>query len=319
MATLLETSPAELLEVAYKFRAMNTEIELIIYTGAIERATDYCYRVEQIFAEAEAILSRFRPTSELSRLNREGRLENAPELLYENVLAARQMAALTDGVFDPTILGMLEAAGYDRSFDLIKNSGNRPYLLGGRNRVFCNNWQQLQLEPENRRIILPPGVQLDLGGIAKGSTVDRASRFLRQAGFSRFMLSAGGDMFLEGCPPQSEQGWTVAVANPLLDNSSEIITTLFAANKGVATSAITGRCWTVSGKFQHHLIDPRTGEPANNGLASVTAVAGTVQLADVIAKTALIMGPVEASKSLKGINGLTSLLFVTLGGELIKL
>jgi thiamine biosynthesis lipoprotein len=87
----------------------------------------------------------------------------------------------------------------------------------------------------------------------------------------------------------------------------------------VATSAITGRCWTVSGKFKHHLIDPRTCEPTNNGLASATAVAGSVKLADVMAKTALILGPVEARKSLLGLAGLTSLLFVTLGGEVITL
>jgi thiamine biosynthesis lipoprotein len=318
MASLIEARPTELREVAYKFRAMNTEIELLIYTDAVERAAHCCYQTEQLFAEAEAVLSRFRPTSELCRLNRQGWLESTSDLLYQSVADARRMAELTGGIFDPTILDMLEAAGYDRSFDLIKKTSS-PHLLHERNRVLYHNWQQLTLEPEKRRISLPFGMRVDLGGIAKGSTVDRASQFLREAGFTRFMLSAGGDMFLEGCPPQSASGWPVVVANPLPNHPSESLTSLLVAKKGVATSAITGRCWTVSGKFKHHLIDPRTGEPTNNGLASATAVAGSVKLADVMAKTALILGPVEARKSLLGLAGLTSLLFVTLGGEVIKL
>jgi thiamine biosynthesis lipoprotein len=323
-----QTPEIEIMEVALNFRAMNTDIELLIYTDETEKAVAASHNVETIFAETEASLSRFRPTSELSRLNQQGYLEEASTLLYQNVEAALQMNLLTEGIFDPTILNALEAAGYDRSFELIggvKAAG--PHLLSTPGIIAnYNNAQFLKLDPMQRSIKLPYGTHLDLGGIAKGATVDRVAEFLRQAGFTNFMISAGGDMFLQGFPPQAvmEQGWTVAVQNPMLEadtsETNEILTTLLVLNKAVATSATTGRRWLVNGQRRHHLIDPRTGEPTDNGLASVTAVADSVQMADVMAKTALILGPVEVQKrNLLQRAGLTSLIFVTLHGEMITL
>ena len=321
-----QTAEIEIMEVALNFRVMNTDIELLIYTNEAEKAVTASHTVETIFAETEASLSRFRPNSELSRLNQQGYLEEASLLLYQNVEAALQMNLLTEGIFDPTILNALEAAGYDRSFELIggaKAAGphllNTPAIIAN-----YNNAQLLKLDPTRRSIKLPYGTHLDLGGIAKGATVDRVAEFLRQSGFENFMISAGGDMFLQGYPPQAvaEQGWSVAVQNPLAEAKAadEILTTLLISNKAVATSATTGRRWLVNGQRRHHLIDPRTGEPTDNGLAAVTAVATSVQRADVMAKTALILGPAEVQRrNLLQQTGLTSLLFVTLQGEMIEL
>lgn len=319
MMTLEPTQP-ELLEIAYNFRAMNTEVELLIYTAETEKAEQACRQVETIFAATEAILSRFRYGSELSKLNREGYLEKATNLLYENVAAAQQMAELTGGIFNPTILDALEAAGYNRSFELIAKTTLTPQLLTTGPRIIGGySWQQIELDPTRRSIKLPPATRLDLGGIAKGATVDQATRFLHQQNFQNFMLSAGGDMWLSGNPPQAIQGWTVAVQNPLEVGNQEMLTTLVVKDKAVATSATTGRHWWLNNKPRHHLIDPRTGEPTNNGIASVTAVATSVQLADVMAKTALILGPQEAALQLKQVTGLRSLFFVTSEGEKITL
>jgi thiamine biosynthesis lipoprotein len=315
----------EIMEVALNFRAMNTDIELLIYTDQTEKAVTASHNVETIFAETEASLSRFRPTSELSHLNQHGYLEEASPLLYQNVEAALQMNLLTEGIFDPTILNALEAAGYDRSFELIGGAkATGPHLLSTPGIIAnYNNAQFLKLDSTQHSIKLPYGTHLDLGGIAKGTTVDRVAEFLRQAGFTNFMISAGGDMFLQGVPPQvgAEQGWTVAVQNPIAETvTGEVLTTLLVSNKAVATSATTGRRWLVNGQRRHHLIDPRTGEPTDNGLASVTAVADSVQMADVMAKTALILGPAEVQRrNLLQRAGLTSLLFVTLQGEMITL
>lgn len=314
MTMLIETE--QVLEVAYNFRAMNTAIEMIIYTPETEKAAIACKAVENIFAETEDLLSRFRPTSELSELNRRGSLENVSELLYQNVAAAYKMASLTNGIFDPTILDALEAAGYNRSYEQIAANGAQ--LLTTNKVISYQTWRFIKLEAAKRSIKLPYGTRLDLGGIAKGSTVDRAAKFLQNQGFENFMLSAGGDMWLSGVPPMDKQGWTVAVQNPIQKNSPEICR-LLVSDKAVATSATTGRHWQVNGHNRHHLIDPRTGEPTANHIASVTAIADTVQLADVMAKTALILGPQGAKQFLAQFSALTALYFVTDREELIEL
>ena len=324
MLTETLTQPVGLAEVTLNFRAMNTAIELLIYPEAsqVDRAIATSHQIEQLFADTEAALSRFRPESELSQLNRQGYLENASAVLYENVASACQMRKLTGGVFDPTILDALEAAGYDRSFEQLGKGA--PRLFTPRQDQSFASWRnpafpQVELDPLTHSIRLAPGVRLDLGGIAKGSTVDAAAKLLSEAGFTSFMISAGGDMYLRGCPPQNSQGWQVGVANEAPGFGGDI-TQLLVSDKAVATSATTGRRWSVGHQIRHHLIDPRTRQPSDNGLAAVTVVANTVQMADVMAKTALILGPAETAQThLKQKAELAAILFVTLDGQLIEL
>jgi thiamine biosynthesis lipoprotein len=309
------------LEFSSNFRAMNTDIELVVYVRARreqlkpthQRFRQLSGQLQLLFSQAESCLSRFRENSELSRLNRQGYLEAASPLLYQTVKAALEMVEFTGGIFDPAILDALEAAGYDRSFELISQGqpglNRHSYNLPYRPRL-----AKAKLDCALRAIELPAGLRLDLGGIAKGMTVDRAAAFLRQSGYHNFMISAGGDMFLSGHPGPPEQDWTVEVLDPLTLEGH--LAVLKARNQAVATSAITKRRWQIGQQVRHHLIDPTTGQPVNNGLAAVTVIAPTTQLADVLAKTALILGP-EAGRAFitqqRGCAGL----FVTLDRQLI--
>lgn len=313
---------AEVMELALKFRAMNTGIELTIFTDEVEKATAATQRVEELFQKNEDVLSRFRPNSELSKLNRAGYLENASDLLYKNVAAACRMREFTGGIFDPTMLDALEAAGYDRSFELI--SKGYPQLFTLHQMDNLGRWQpdtrrSVELDLARKSIKLAPGVRIDLGGIAKGTTVDEAAELLRQEGFENFMVSAGGDMYVEGCPPQDERGWKVLIDDPN-DPAAEPVGLLLVANKAVATSASTGRSWYLGQQRFHHLIDPRTHQPSASLIASATVVAPTVQIADVMAKVALILGPAQTIENhLKEKAGLTTITFVSLEGEIIEL
>ncbi|NWJ47266.1 MAG: FAD:protein FMN transferase [Chloroflexi bacterium] len=314
----------ELFEVSLNFRAMNTSIELIIYAAETDtdKAVAAANNIELIFNETEAQLSRFRPDSELSTLNNRGFLENPSPLMYEMIVAACKMRDLTEGIFDPTILEALESAGYNRSFETLR--AGTPQLFAPRATPTFKNYpsktqNSIEFDPQGRYIRLASGVRVDLGGIAKGSTVDRCADLLRKSGFKSFMISAGGDMYLEGSPPQDKNGWVVSVENEAPGFTGDI-TTLQVANKAVATSSTTGRSWLLDNQIRHHLIDPRTGQPSDNGLAAVTVVADTVRMADVMAKTALIMGREQCEKiNLKQRGALNAILFVTLAGELIQL
>jgi thiamine biosynthesis lipoprotein len=232
------------------------------------------------------------------------------------------MHEFTGGVFDATLLEALEAAGYNRSFELIASSG--PHLLTVSPPVVAGprqprNRERITLDYARKSIQLAPGVRVDLGGIAKGTTVAQAAELLRQARFDCFMVGAGGDMFLEGCPPQDKRGWNIVVDNPL-DKAAAPVASLVVANRAIATSSQMGRSWYLGRERQHHLIDPSTNRPATSPYASVTVEAPSVQVADVLAKVALILGPdkfKEAGFPQKA--DLGRVVFVTLAGEVIQL
>jgi thiamine biosynthesis lipoprotein len=239
----------------HAFRAMGTEIELL-GDGGFELA-------EAEFHRLEALLTRFRPESELSRLNRDGRIEASPDLLrvVELALDGRER---TDGRFDPTVHDAVVAAGYDRTFaDLCDGALAAPRPAGGDVRI--------------RRGVVELGddVHLDLGGIGKGYAAERAAELLALAG--PCLVNAGGDIAVRG------GAWLVGVEE----------TTLELSDGGLATSGRDRRRWRRGGREQHHLIDPRTGAPAETELLRVTVVADDAVEAEVQAKNVFLGGPAD--------------------------
>ncbi len=254
----------------HTFRAMGTDMELLVEAegaaGALEAA-------EAEFHRLEALLSRFRDDSELSQLNRDGSLTAGPDLcrVVELALAARER---TDGRFDPTVHDALVAAGYDRSFEQLDPRCQAPCPApkgaGGAASV------------DGARIELDAGVRLDLGGIGKGYAAERAAEILATAG--PCLVNAGGDIAVRG------GRWPIGVetaAQPL---------TLELSRGGLATSGRDRRRWQRGGRELHHLIDPRTGAPAETDLLRVTAIAADAIEAEVAAKSLFLAGSERAAR-----------------------
>ena len=264
---------------------MGTEISVLAPLEGVEQAGSV---VRALFGEWESALSRFRPESELSRLNaRTGGPIAVSPLLYEVVASALAGARATRGAFDPTLLPDLVRLGYDRTFaDLPTNASpaRRLPFVGGQ-------WHGIQLDSERRRIMLPPGAALDVGGIAKGMAVDAAlDRLERELGIGTALVDAGGDLAVRGLPP-GQQAWQVAI---------EGTTVRVALQHGaLATSGSSRRRWLQNGVERHHLIDPRTGEPAASGLSSVTVAAATCRQAEVAATAVFVLGATEGTALLE--------------------
>jgi thiamine biosynthesis lipoprotein len=157
---------------------------------------------------------------------------------------------------------------------------------------------EIFLRPSKSLISLPPGTSLDLGGIAKGWIVEHAARILADYSVA-CGVSAGGDMYTIGLPCE-EVGWRVGLEDPL--NSGESLAILKLPPGATATSATTKRIWKQDGKLRHHLIDPRSGEPAESDWLSVTVIAEDLCLCEAYAKALLIAGPREAQKLASKIN-----------------
>ncbi len=252
-------------------RAMGTDVELFLDAEASAESVLALARAESELGRLEALLSRFRPDSELSLLNRSGSLAAGPDLVEvtQLALAARER---TGGRFDPTVHDAVVAAGYDRTFEETAEDGPAAVPRPGGGRV--------EVDAEAGRIELEPGFRLDLGGIAKGYAVDRARTLLAAAG--PCLVNAGGDLAASG------RLWPVGVETA----DGEI--TLGLERGAIATSGSDRRRWLRGGRETHHLIDPATGAPAETGLLRVTAVAESAVEAEVAAKAIFLGGEREA-------------------------
>jgi thiamine biosynthesis lipoprotein len=271
------------------FRAMGTEIELLVEGEGVDEELR-CAEGE--FHRLEAILSRFRDDSELSRLNRDGALDAGPDLCRVVELAV-DARARTSGRFDPTVYEALVGAGYDRTFDEVPPDGQRivslPARTGGGVRVAGN------------RVQLDAGVRLDLGGIGKGYAAERAAELLAVAG--PCLVNAGGDIAVRG------GRWPVGV------ETADGSLTIELSGGGLATSGRDRRRWRRNGRELHHLIDPVTGEPADSDLVRVTVVASDAVEAEVAAKSLFLAGAERAAREADDA-GLPAIL-VAAGGQTI--
>ena len=318
-------------KTAHSFRAMNTDVQLVIDSKSEDAARIAARRVEAMFGETERVLSRFLSESELSALNRSaGRPFRASPLLFQAVTEALAAARETDGLFDPTVLNALLAAGYDRSFELLNDGAGEPArhevdlevredgrlggslaLSGAPSPRSTASWRDVVVDRGSSAITLPLNTGLDLGGIGKGWTVDRAANILRH--FGSFVVDAGGDIYAAGTQADGAP-WTVGVEDPA-DHSRDIAV-LAVRDQAVVTSTTSRRRWVLHGQEQHHLIDPRTGRSADSGVISVTVIASSVVRAETLAKAALLLGPREGTRFLEehGVQGI-----LVLDGGQVKL
>ncbi|WP_119070645.1 FAD:protein FMN transferase [Aggregatilinea lenta] len=267
------------------FRAMGSQFNVWVETTADGPAV-----VRQAPAwveEIEARLSRFRPQSELNHLNaHSGQWVTVSEVLYHAVEKALYAAALTGGLYNPLILPALAAAGYTRSFDEIR-AGALPEERGSDAPVIVPDWRSVDLAPKRRSVRLPAGAQIDLGGTAKGWTAEVIAE--RLAVHGPCLVDAGGDLVARG-KPQDRPGWVVAVAEPGTADDTPPILSVAVVDQAVATTGIDYRRWRQGGKLQHHIIDPRTGQPARTDVESVTVICSTAAAAEAYAKAILLLG-----------------------------
>ena len=263
------------------FRSMGTVVTLVTAAPAGKRgrrAVEEAFGiVRRTFLREDERFSRFRPSTEISRVNAgAGSWTEVSRPFAEVLELALEAARVSDGLFDPTVLPALLAAGYDGDFDDV--------LAGARLALHppepCGRWPEIGIR--GRSILLPVGVSVDFGGIAKGWTVDRAARRIKEL-LPWALVDAGGDLRVVGDAP--EGGLSIAVEDPL-DPQAEVLR-LRLERGALATSSVTIRAW---GEGMHHLIDPRTSKPADTGILQATVWAPKCSGAEMGSKWALLAG-----------------------------
>lgn len=249
---------------------------------AAERALDEIVRLE-------ALMTDYRPDSELSGLNRRagGDWQTLSPETLEVLSASLAYARSSGGAFDPTCLPLMRLWGF-RSPPAGEPAISRPPAAAELARALRTvGHAGLELDPAGRRARLTrPGAGLDLGAIAKGYAVDRAAALLRLAGFSCFQIDLGGNL-LVGTPPPGQAAWRIGVKNPM--DPSSPFAVLLLAGEAVATSGQGERFVVLGGERFGHVMDPRTGRPAPGPL-SATVVAPSAMAADALSTIVEVMG-----------------------------
>lgn len=295
------------------FRAMNSDIVLVA-EGELSQVEAGLVAAQNFVDASEKRFTRFSEHSELSALNRSaGSWFQASPDLFEVVREALFYFHKTNGLFDPSILPSLKNTGYVHSMDEIRRVESVPQPARHL-QASVSTFASVELDETNSSIRLPADLQIDLGGIAKGWIAERAAHLLSQYA-SACAVNAGGDMFLVGYP-QGQDAWEVGLEDPR--NPSEDISVLLLQEGAVATSSVVKRTWKQGNISRHHLINPRTGEPAITSWLSVTVLAPHATTAETFAK-AFLIADAEETQLLAEQNPELTVLAVDKDGNLISL
>lgn len=238
-----------------------------------------------LLARVDEQASRFRPDSALMRANGlAGRPVPIPRLLIDLVGAALDAAAQTDGTVDPTVGRAMRAIGYDRDIRWIRGArlaaADDP---GPGARTPRRDWRDVRLDRAAGLLFVPRGVELDLGATAKAFVADRAARTLARRYETPVLVELGGDLAVAGTRPQ---GWCVTVAEREGAPGQRTLVRF----GGLATSTVTVRHWRQGGQERHHIVDPRTGAPADGPWRTVSVHAPCTLAANTATTAAIVLG-----------------------------
>lgn len=280
---------------------MGTPFRIILFAANRTAAEKAARAAFQRIAVLDRIMSDYSSTSELMRLCQKagGPPVRVSADLFRVLRRAQEVSRLSDGAFDVTVgpvVRLWRRARRSRKLPDAAALARARALVGYRNVV---------LDPEARTVqLLKPGMQLDLGGIAKGFAADEALTTLKHLGIGRALVAAGGDIAVGGAPPHTE-GWTVGIA-PLEDPSGRPKRYLLLHDAAVSTSGDAEQYVEIDGKRYSHIVDPRTGLGLI-GRMSVTVVGPNGLTVDPLTKIVCVLGTEKGFAILDPIDGVSSL------------
>lgn len=265
---------------------MGIDARLVVYAPNRQIAEKACAAAFKRIAELDTCMSDYRRDSELNRLCRRAGGGPVPvsKDLFRVLERARLVSEQTGGAFDVTIGPLVRLWRQARKWRVLP----LPDEVAAAKRLV--GYRMMRLDARRRTVSLErPGMQLDLGGIAKGFAGDEAQRVLRANGIRRALVEMGGDIVVSG-PPPGTKGWTIRVPNASGD--------LTFANCAVSTSGDTEQFVELGGKRYSHVVDPRTGWAVTNRVQA-TVVAKDGFTSDPLSKIFALMKPGDARRVLR--------------------
>jgi len=286
---------------------MGTRITVELWADDKDKADRAIDAVLDSMRHVDETMSTYKPTSEVSLVNAkaaDGPLPITKEL-FDLLTTAKEYSVITDGAFDITYASV----GY--MYDFRKRI--RPDEAQISNALPAVNYRHVLLDAKHQTVqFSQKGVRIDLGGIAKGYSVDRGIDVLKALGFSRAYVSAGGDSRIIG--DRFGKPWMVGIRDPR-KQAGEVITRIPLVNAAISTSGDYERFFEEGGVRYHHIIDPHTGHSASK-VRSATIIGPYATRTDGLSKTAFVLGPDKAMEIYNRLDDIDAII-VKLDGTVI--
>jgi thiamine biosynthesis lipoprotein len=291
-------TPDALTRFTYTQYHMGVDARLVVYAKDQQTAEEACAAAFARVAELDSIMSDYRVNSELNKLGAAsgGPAARVSPELFTVLRRAQEVSRRSDGAFDVTagpLIRLWRKARRDRVLPSRAEIARARRLVG---------WQKLRLDARARTVRLTtPGMQLDLGGIAKGYAADEAQRVLKRHGITRALAQLGGDIVVSGPPPDAA-GWKVRSPNAGDDQGP---VDLIVSNRAVSTSGDTEQFAVIGGKRYSHVVDPRTGRALTHRV-QVTVLAPDGFTSDPLSTALSILSPSARQRLLRPYPGVQS-------------
>ena len=266
-----------------------------ICRDAINNAFDEMHRINDLMTDYD-------PNSPLSALSRTAVAAPVPvdADIFTVLSAAYHYSELSDGAFDVTISPLVKL------WRKAKQEGKAPTEIELRKAQSLVGYKNLRLDAENKTVqFAKEGMSLDVGGIAKGYGIDKATEALQNAGLLGGMVDIGGDLRCFGVPANKAKQWLVGLQDPTTDE--DILMVLNMNDRAVATSGDYQRFVVINGQKHSHIVNPATADSAQT-LSSVSVIAPSAMAADALATSVTVLGKEKGMKLIESIENTEALL-----------
>lgn len=261
---------------------MGTVCIITLYNGEAQEIFDGAF---DIIAKEDLLMSLQKGDSEIALINSKAGVEAvqvSPDT-YRVVKASAFYGEITDGAFDPTIAPLVELWGIGTDF-----TGSVPATESIGQMQSLTDFRKISFKEPDRIFLENKGMKIDLGGIAKGYIADKVRDYLISRGVKRGIINLGGNIIVLGSKPGS-QPWKIGIQNPF-DSRGNHIGIAEVIDRTIVTSGIYERFFYQDGKRYHHILDPETGYPVVNDLASVTIISEKSVDADALSTSLFVLG-----------------------------
>lgn len=281
-----------------KFDVMGTQARVRIWAQDKAIADKGLQAVRDAMTHVDNVMSPYKPTSLLSKVNREASLHpvKITQELYDVIIRAQLISRLTHGAFDISF----SSVGYLYDY----RNHIQPDKAEIKKQIKLIDYRAIKLDSQKDTIFFSKkGMRIDLGGIAKGYAVDLSIKALKQLGIKEALVTAGGDTFALG--NNSGKYWTVGIKHPRVKN--EIVTMIPVANNAVSTSGDYERFFMDGNKRIHHIINPKTGKSASD-VQSVSIIANESIFADALSTSVFILGVEKGLKLVESLPDVSTII-----------
>ncbi len=294
---LVSTAHADAHKIVRADSAMGTVVQVTFWTDDEPAAAEGAEAVFAEFRRLDAMMTTWDPDSEVSKINAAAGKKKGVKVsdeTYAVIERALDVSRRSKGIFDITVGAFSGLWKFDEDMD-----GTLPDQAEVEKRLKLVGWKHVKLDKKKKTVRLDKkGMKITLGGIAKGYAVDKACKVLWDLGFTDFILQAGGDMYVSGT--KGTKAWGVGIRDPRGPREQSFAIAPI-EDRSFSTSGDYERGFVKDGVRYHHILDPRTGQPARNS-RSVTIRAKDAFTADAWSKVLFILGPDEAMPLVEELN-----------------